>query len=158
MVDFIGWQLNRFTRVVVFHETSKKSVMARSRPAALCLLALLLATGCANEPTSGAGQRDDAVPEQSMADVSRGRLLYRNTCATCHSEQAHWREKSVVHTWSDLLFQVTRWQNIAGQQWRPQDIEDVAAYLNRRFYQLPCPVPGCTGDGLAQSADQDGNS
>ena len=134
------------------------SAMARCCAAALCLLALLLAAGCANEPTSGAGQRNAAVPEQSMADVSRGRLLYRNTCATCHSEQAHWREKSVVHTWSDLLFQVTRWQNIAGQQWRPQDIEDVAAYLNGRFYRLPCPVPGCTADGLARSADQDGNS
>jgi len=122
--------------------------MARAAP---CLLALLLATGCAHEPASGAGQRDVAVPGQSMADVSRGRLLYRNACATCHSEQAHWREKSVVRTWSDLLFQVTRWQNIAGQQWRPQDIDDVAAYLNRRFYRLPCPVPGCSGDGLARA-------
>lgn len=135
MVDFSGWQ------------------RARYRAAALCLPALLLAAACANEPASGSGRRSAAVPEQSMADVSRGRLLYRNTCAACHSEQAHWREKSVVHTWSDLLFEVTRWQNIAGQQWRPRDIEDVAAYLNRRFYQLPCPVPGCTGDGLARGSD-----
>jgi mono/diheme cytochrome c family protein len=161
MVDFIGWQrAKELARAepAIFVEIMGETLGARSCAAALCLLALLLAAGCANEPTSGAEQRNLAVPEQSMADVSRGRLLYRNTCATCHSEQAHWREKSVVHTWSGLLFQVTRWQNIAGQQWRPQDIEDVAAYLNRRFYQLPCPVPGCAGDGLVQSADQEGNS
>jgi cytochrome c1 len=123
--------------------------MVRCCAAALCLPALLLAAACANEPAGGAGQRSVAVAEP-MADVSRGRLLYRNTCATCHSEQAHWREKSVVHTWSDLLFQVTRWQNIARQEWRPRDIEDVAAYLNRRFYRLPCPVPGCSGDDVVR--------
>ena len=36
-----------------------------------------------------------------------------------------------------------RWQSVAGQTWGKEDIEDVAAYLNRRFYDVPCPLPGC---------------
>jgi hypothetical protein len=39
--------------------------------------------------------------------------------------------------------QVTRWQCAAGQTWQREDIEDVAAYLNRQFYDLPCPLPRC---------------
>jgi hypothetical protein len=39
--------------------------------------------------------------------------------------------------------QVTQWQSLAGQSWGSEEIEDVAAYLHRRFYELPCPLPRC---------------
>ena len=78
-----------------------------------------------------------------MADEQHGRLLYDTACIACHTTQAHWRDKHVVHSWSDLLYQVTRWQHNAGQNWNGSEIIDVAAYLNERFYKLPCHVPGC---------------
>jgi ketosteroid isomerase-like protein len=79
------------------------------------------------------------------ADVQRGRLLYETHCIACHTTQAHWRDKHIVRSWADLLYQVTRMQNNAGQEWSMTEIIDVAAYLNELFYKTPCPVAGCRG-------------
>jgi mono/diheme cytochrome c family protein len=107
------------------------------------LLLLLLLTACAT-----IAERSVTVPAREMADPDRGRLLYQTACAACHTEQAHWREKSVVKSWDQLVFQVARWQKIAGQPWRTEETEDVAAYLNRRFYHLSCPLPGCAAEKI----------
>lgn len=95
---------------------------------------VLLAAGC-------------AVPEApaTVADAQRGGLLYGNVCGACHTTQPHWREKRLVRSWSDLVYQVDRWQRVAGQSWGADDIRDVAYYLNERFYHVPCPQKGCTG-------------
>jgi mono/diheme cytochrome c family protein len=81
----------------------------------------------------------------TAADVQRGRLLYETHCIACHTTQAHWRDKHIVRSWADLLYQVTRMQNNAGQEWSMTEIIDVAAYLNELFYKMPCPVAGCRG-------------
>jgi mono/diheme cytochrome c family protein len=73
----------------------------------------------------------------SSADAQRGQLLYDTACVECHSTQAHWRDKRLVRDWPGLVHQVTRWQAIAGQAWRREEVEDVAEYLNQRFYKLP---------------------
>jgi len=72
-----------------------------------------------------------------FALVLSGRLLYDTACVECHTTQAHWREKRLVRTRPDLVHQVMRWQAIVGQNWRREDVEDVAAYLNQQFYKLP---------------------
>lgn len=92
------------------------------------------------------------APESSgpAADAARGQLLYETACAACHTTQAHWREKRVVRSWGDLVYQVTRWQQAAGQSWSADQVADVAAYLNRRFYGLPCPTPGCLGPSASR--------
>jgi mono/diheme cytochrome c family protein len=110
-------------------------------------VALLLLAGC----TAGSA-REAAGPE---ADAARGELLYGTACAACHTTQAHWRDKRVVHSWGDLIYQVTRWQGVAGQNWSAQEVADVAAYLNRRFYGLPCPTPGCTGPSARAGTEAD---
>jgi mono/diheme cytochrome c family protein len=89
----------------------------------------------------GTAQAGEAVD----ADAQRGRLLYETHCIGCHTTQAHWRDKRIVKTWEDLLYQVTRMQANAGQQWNVAEVVDVAAYLNEQFYKLPCPLPGCRG-------------
>lgn len=104
------------------------------------LCALALAAGCASPPPER--------PAQPVANADRGGALYRNECNACHTAQLHWREKRLVRTWDDLLFQVSRWQGIAGLAWTREDITDTAAYLNALFYDLPCPVAGCRGSGL----------
>ena len=70
-------------------------------------------------------------------DVQRGRLLYETHCIACHTAQAHWRDKHIVRSWTDLLYQVSRWQKNAGQDWSSEEINDVAAYLNETFYKMP---------------------
>jgi hypothetical protein len=82
----------------------------------------------------------------------RGGELYRAYCNACHTAQVHWREKSLVHSWDDLRYQVSRWQRMSGQNWSREEIEDVAAYLNQLFYKTRCPVPGCGGGSSAADA------
>jgi len=88
---------------------------------------------------------DGVPPSDARLDPQRGALLYEQSCGECHTTQPHWREKRVVHDWPELLFQVERWQRVAGRGWTAREIEDVAAYLNGRFYQVPCPRAGCLG-------------
>ena len=101
-----------------------------------CTLAILGACAAPGGPTP---------PGRTGADIARGGELYRTYCGACHTAQVHWREKSLVKSWNDLRYQVARWQRNAGQNWSREEIDDVAAYLNRVFYETPCPVPGCGG-------------
>jgi mono/diheme cytochrome c family protein len=85
-----------------------------------------------------------AVTERlAAADLERGRRLYEVSCDACHNANVHWRDQRLANSWPTLLAQVDRWQRNAGQRWEPSDINDVAAYLNDRFYRLPCPVKDC---------------
>lgn len=108
--------------------------MTFSLRTALVAAALALAAGCS-------APRGD--PATSSVDPERGRLLYDTACGACHTTQAHWRDKRIVRSWPDLIHQVSRWQGAAGQSWSDAEIEDVASYLNDRFYRLPCPRAGC---------------
>jgi len=69
--------------------------------------------------------------------ADRGGDLYQDDCNACHTAQVHWRDKRLVKTWDDLRYQIARWQRISGQNWSREEIDDVAAYLNREFYGLP---------------------
>ena len=83
--------------------------------------------------------------QPSPYDAGRGRLLYETQCVACHTAQAHWRDKRLVHSWSDLVREVARWEKSAGQHWSDQDIGDAAAYLNGVYYRMACPSLGCEG-------------
>jgi hypothetical protein len=114
-----------------------------------CVLVLLAGCGAPTSKPEPAARAGLETP-----DMTRGGDLYRTHCIACHTAQVHWRDKSMVHSWGDLRYQVARWQKNAGQDWSAQEIEDVAAYLNRLFYQVPCPSTGCGGPSAAGSADR----
>lgn len=105
---------------------------------ALAALVLAALAGCAAEPAP-------APAPPRAADLARGRALYETHCIACHSDKVHWRDRSLVRSWTDLRDQVTRFERIAGQDWSEEEIDDVAAYLNGQFYRTRCPVPGCGG-------------
>ena len=111
--------------------------MAIRTRAWLPVFVLVLASGCAAPPEKPPGP-----------DQLRGGDLYRTYCIACHTAQVHWRDKRLVRSWGDLLFQVSRWQRIAGQDWSREEIDDVAAYLNALFYDVPCPQVGCGSSTL----------
>jgi cytochrome c5 len=121
--------------------------MRLSLHAATGALVLAMLSGCSQVPGAGAAGASAPAARQ-MADAGRGQLLYETACAECHSEQVHWREKRLVHDWPSLVYQVARWQKNAGQHWGTDEIEDVAAYLNRRLYRMPCPVAGCAPERI----------
>jgi len=77
--------------------------------------------------------------EQSMDNPSRGALLYATHCEGCHNVQIHWRDKSVVTSWTSLEAEVRRWQGVAGAGWGDDDIAAVARYLNALHYRYPAP-------------------
>jgi mono/diheme cytochrome c family protein len=96
------------------------------RPLSLALI-ILLAAGCASKPAA----------ELPVRDTDRGQALYQSACSACHTEQAHWREKRLVRDWQGLLHQVTRWQQLVGRNWSPDEVKEVTEYLNQRYYHFP---------------------
>ncbi|MCJ7798730.1 MAG: cytochrome c [Polaromonas sp.] len=81
-------------------------------------------------------------------DATRGELLYATHCMACHSDQVHWRDNKRVTDWRSLQSEVERWQSQSGLRWNPQDIADVARYLNTVYYRYPAGLLGrTTGNG-----------
>ena len=91
----------------------------------------------------------------SAAEPSRGRLLYESHCSGCHDKSVHGRESRVAKSFADIRAQVFRWNTFVGTSWSNQDIDQVAQYLNSRYYQFECPDRHCnearirTGTSLA---------
>ena len=95
-----------------------------------------------DDPTAG-------VTQIAAADLEHGRKLYEVSCDACHNANVHWRDKRLVDSWPALVHQVDRWQRNSRQKWQPADVNDVAAYLNERFYHLPCPANECAAKAAA---------
>lgn len=112
--------------------------------------ALALAVALLMSPL-GATTEDpaDGAVRLAVADLEKGRKLYEISCNACHATNVHWRDKRLVDSWTSLLQQVNRWQSNSGQRWEPADTRDVAAYLNERFYHLPCPAKECAANAAA---------
>ena len=116
------------------------------RPYSTILAGLLGAVAFAAVPAwAQSSAQSVASPARllSAADLANGRALYQSACDMCHSQNIHWREKRLARSWELLVKEVTRWQSNAGRHWESSEIRDVAAYLNERFYQLPCPPDEC---------------
>jgi len=92
--------------------------------------ALLLAAACWLTPAA-AGNPD------------RGRALYEARCVECHDTSVHRRETRKATTFAGVLAQVGRWNASLGGAWTAADIEDVAVYLNWRYYRHSCPESVC---------------
>jgi mono/diheme cytochrome c family protein len=78
-----------------------------------------------------------AVPA-SAQDAERGRVLYETFCMGCHYERVHERprERSLVKSLTDLRSQVARRSELTRMRFTPQDVDDVAEYLNRSHYKF----------------------
>ena len=78
-----------------------------------------------------------SLPAASQ-EAERGRVLYETFCMTCHYERVHERpaERSLVKSLTDLRAQVARWSQRTRMRFTPQDVDDVAEYLNRSHYKL----------------------
>ena len=93
-------------------------------------IALLLAALGSTQPAAG-------------ADAARGQALYESRCVGCHTKSVHQREARRATSFEGLLAQVARWNATLGGDWTAEDIEDVAVYLNQRFYKHDCPASVC---------------
>jgi mono/diheme cytochrome c family protein len=72
----------------------------------------------------------------SAQEFNRGEALYNNHCKECHETLAHTRPGSRINSMGEIRSRVTSWSVHSNLDWSSEDVEDVAAYLNRKFYHL----------------------
>lgn len=80
------------------------------------------------------------VPLVSLAappNLERGQLLYENHCHDCHESVVHIREVQHAKSFQALHAQVAHWQDVLKLEWSPEDVLDVAGYLNATWYHHP---------------------
>ena len=70
------------------------------------------------------------------ADQQRGEGLYQNHCTLCHNSRLHIRENRKAFDVLTLKDWVRRWKTHLVLDWGESEVEDVAAYLNARFYKF----------------------
>lgn len=120
------------------------------QPVATAFRMLTLVLALVAPPIASAGDDPtEGVTRIAAADLEHGRKLYEVSCDACHNANVHWRDKRLVDSWPALVHQVDRWQRNSRQKWQPADVNDVAAYLNERFYHLSCPANECAAKAAA---------
>ena len=82
-----------------------------------------------------------SLPRAALAaDATRGSMLYENHCMGCHESMVHMRAQREVRSLNDLRRQMRRWVTELQLDWTREELEDVEAYLDGRFYGfLPAP-------------------
>jgi len=71
-------------------------------------------------------------------DAAQGRELYETHCLACHYERIHKREpaRSLVKTHAGLRVEVAKRATLTGRRFTPQELDDIAEYLNRSHYRM----------------------
>jgi mono/diheme cytochrome c family protein len=82
-------------------------------------------------------------PSTNAVDLNRGQALYEIRCIECHDVSVHGRQNHAAKSYDDIRRWVIRWNNTLGGLWDTEDIEDVNAYLNSRYYRYPCTGLQC---------------
>ena len=70
------------------------------------------------------------------ADINNGKQLQQANCMSCHDDGMYTREDRKITTLDGLDKQVRRCELTLGLQWFDDDVSDVSAYLNQRFYKF----------------------
>lgn len=85
-----------------------------------------------------------AIPSRVWpADALRGKATYETRCIACHDRSVHQRSPRAAASFAEVRAAVELWSREAGGAWTTQEIDDVAVYLNQRYYGYPCPADVC---------------
>lgn len=69
-------------------------------------------------------------------DFDRGQALYENHCLSCHEATVHTRDTRRATSVVELREWVATWNFHASLGWSSEEIDDVADYMNRRYYHF----------------------
>jgi hypothetical protein len=69
-------------------------------------------------------------------DVERGRGLYENHCTGCHESTVHVRQRHHASNPGELYTWVQRWAMQLDLGWGQEELEDVSAFLDGRYYHF----------------------
>jgi mono/diheme cytochrome c family protein len=72
----------------------------------------------------------------SAQEFNSGEALYKNHCTECHETLAHTRPGSRISSMGEIRSWVASWSFHSNLHWSSEEVEDVADYLNRKFYLL----------------------
>ena len=69
-------------------------------------------------------------------DAGHGKLLHDQDCSRCHDAAMYTRPQRTVKTFAELRERVQQCELAAELLWFEEDVDDVAAYLDRTFYRF----------------------
>jgi mono/diheme cytochrome c family protein len=75
------------------------------------------------------------LPAQA-GDAERGQQLHDQHCMRCHGPEMYLRSSRVVGDFAALRERVQQCELAAELLWFEEDVDDVAAYLNRAYYRF----------------------
>ena len=70
------------------------------------------------------------------ADIKNGKKLQQKNCMSCHDDGMYTREDRFIKKLSSLRSQVQRCESTLGLTWFDEEVDDVTAYLNKKFYNF----------------------
>ena len=76
-----------------------------------------------------------AAPLHAAEDAD-GEALYRQYCTSCHDDSMYTRKNRRVNSMDALTSQVGRCDAALGLKWFDDEINAVAAYLNKNYYHF----------------------
>ena len=68
-------------------------------------------------------------------NLQRGQSLYENHCTECHTSVVHVREDHKAKSIDEIEQFILRWVNYRKLPWTMEEVNDVLAYVNGRYYQ-----------------------
>lgn len=69
-------------------------------------------------------------------DAERGKSLHDQQCMRCHDAAMYTRPQSRIRDFAALRERVQQCELGAELMWFEEDVDDVAAYLNRDYYRF----------------------
>ena len=79
----------------------------------------------------------------SAADPARGRALYEARCGGCHNDSVHNDNSRKARNFEESRARVADFSTQLKTGWSGAQVDDVAVYLNERYYSFPCPAKLC---------------
>jgi len=79
----------------------------------------------------------------SAADPARGRALYEPRCGGCHNDSVHNDNSRKARNFEEARARVADFSMQLKTGWSGAQVDDVAVYLNERYYRFPCPAKLC---------------
>jgi hypothetical protein len=77
------------------------------------------------------------------ADPARGRALYEARCGGCHNESVHNDNSRKARNFEEARRRVADFGERLDAKWSAAQVDDVAVFLNERYYRFPCPPALC---------------
>lgn len=81
-------------------------------------------------------EEDGSIKKPTPAASSRGQQLYENHCMGCHESVQYIRGARQIRSHSALRSTVARWAANTNLPWGDEEIEEVARYLDSRYYRF----------------------